>query len=121
MWTPHEMTYGKSSWKDLVRITVTSFMGLAASSDCQTADSAAFISAEKLLVDQDSFLGESMALETSRPIKADSRPATLSSEDDDTSGLLHVGGILAACKGSRSRCYPSDLSGPDHRAADSGL
>lgn len=81
--------------------------GTAASSDCQTADSAAFISAEKLLVDQDSFLGESMALETSRPIKADSRPATLSPEDDDTTGLLHVGGILAACKGSRSRCYPS--------------
>lgn len=29
--------------------------------------------------------------------------------------------ILAARKGSRSRCFPSDLSGPEHPAADSGL
>ncbi len=85
------------TWKDLAQATVTSLHGAAASSDCQTADTAAYISAEKLLLaqaQQDSFPGELKALKASQPIPADSRLVTLSPEYDEATRLLRVGGRL---------------------------
>jgi len=85
------------TWKDLVQATVTFLHGAAASSKCQTADAATYISAEKLLLaqaQQDSFPGELKALKVGRLIPTDSRLVTLSPEYDEATGLLRVGGRL---------------------------
>lgn len=85
------------TWKDLVQTTVTSLHGAAGPSNDQTADAAAYISAEKLLLaraQQDSFRQEIKDLKASRPISKDSQLAALSPEYDNITGLLRVGGRL---------------------------
>lgn len=104
----------------LVRLSSTPGMisSILLSSNCRSADSDASSSAEKFLFDQDSFLTLTKPVD---PLKLS--VVRLHSDLNMTKPKDHDGGTLAACKGSRSRCwcYPSDLSGLLIRAFDHRL
>lgn len=106
------------TWKDLVLATVTSLHGAAASSDCQTADAATHILAERLLLaqaQQESFSGELKALKANRPIPADSRLVTFSPEYDEGTGLLRVGGRLRQAKDLEADTIHPIILDPAHQ------
>lgn len=106
------------TWNELVQTTVTSLHGAAASSDRQTADTATYISAERLLLaqaQQDSFPGELKALKTGRPILADSRLVTLSPEYDQATGLLRVGGRLRHAEDLETDTIHPIILDPSHQ------
>ncbi|KAL1251844.1 hypothetical protein QQF64_019640 [Cirrhinus molitorella] len=90
-----------STWTDLLKATVTSLHGAAASTTQSTDNSESHISAEKLLLQRaqkDSFPEEFKALTSGRPLPSNSRLASLSPEYDRISGLIRVGGRLRHAK-----------------------
>lgn len=86
-----------STWKDLMRTTACSLHGAADPSSDSPSEAADYIKAENLLLKQaqlESFPEEVKALISDRPLPTSSHLGSLSSEYDQETGLLRVGGRL---------------------------